>query len=101
MPTSPRRLNIGFPAFAWAIFHALIILDQVAPGIDISECFLVFFAQFPFTSANMMSKHFYIVRGIIMEILDRDLGLKSFPVDRCHISSAHHKKLVVSIVCEL
>jgi hypothetical protein len=34
--TAPRRLNVGLPAFARAIFHAPIILDQ-GPAIDISE----------------------------------------------------------------
>jgi hypothetical protein len=28
--TAPRRLNVGFPAFARAIFHAPIILDHIA-----------------------------------------------------------------------
>jgi hypothetical protein len=34
----------------------------------------------------------------MMEILQRDLGLKNAPVDRCHISSA--QKLILSIVLE-
>jgi hypothetical protein len=28
--TAPQRLNVSLPAFARAIFQALIILDQVA-----------------------------------------------------------------------
>jgi hypothetical protein len=72
-----------------------------SPVIDISECLRAFVDKFPFTSANMMSKHFRISHGNIMEILQRDLGLKSCPVDGHHISSAHHKQLIISIVLEL
>jgi hypothetical protein len=36
-----------------------------------------------------------------MEILRRDLGLKSSPVDGCHINSAYHKRLIAPIVLEL
>jgi hypothetical protein len=71
------------------------------PVTDISECLHVFLDKFPFASANMMSKHFRIARGTIMEILQRDLGVKSFLVDGFHIGSAHHKKLIVLIVLEL
>jgi hypothetical protein len=49
------------------------------PLIDISECLCVFFDEFPFASANMMSKHFRISPGTIMEILQRNLGLEKFP----------------------
>jgi hypothetical protein len=48
------------------------------PVIDISECVLDFLNKFPFASANMMSKHFRMARGTIMEILQRDLRLKTF-----------------------
>jgi hypothetical protein len=46
--------------------------------IDSSECLRAFLDKFPFVSANVMSKHFRIARGTIMEILQRDLGLKTF-----------------------
>jgi hypothetical protein len=48
------------------------------PVIGISECLRVFFDKFSFARANMMSKHFSIAREAIMEILQRDLGLKKF-----------------------
>jgi hypothetical protein len=48
------------------------------PVINISECLRAIFNKSPFASANMMSKHFHIPRGTIMEILRRDLGLKEF-----------------------
>jgi hypothetical protein len=48
------------------------------PEIDFSECWRAYPDKFPFTSANMMSRHFRIARGTIMEILQRDLGLKNF-----------------------
>jgi hypothetical protein len=69
--------------------------------IDISECLCGFLGKFPFASANMMFKHFRMARGTIMEILQRELGLKSSPVDGCHINSAHYKKLIVSIFLRL
>jgi hypothetical protein len=71
------------------------------PMIDISECLRAFFDKFPFANANMMSRHFRIVRGTIMKILQRNLGLKKSPADRCHISSAHRKKLIMATVLEL
>jgi hypothetical protein len=48
------------------------------PVIDISEWLRAFLDKFPFARANMMSKHFRIARGTIMEILQRDLGFKKF-----------------------
>jgi histone-lysine N-methyltransferase SETMAR len=48
------------------------------PVIDISECLHSFLDKFPFASANMMYKYFRMVRGIIMAILQRDIGLKKF-----------------------
>jgi hypothetical protein len=48
------------------------------PVIDSPECLRAFLDKFPFASANMMSNHFRIVRGVFMEILQRDLGLKKF-----------------------
>jgi hypothetical protein len=47
-------------------------------AIDISECLRAFLDKFPFTSANMTSKHFRIECRTIMEILQHDLGLKKF-----------------------
>jgi hypothetical protein len=58
------------------------------PVSDISECLHAFLDKFLLASVNMMSKHFRTARGTIMEVLQRDLGLKSSPVDGCHISSA-------------
>jgi hypothetical protein len=71
------------------------------PVIDISESLRAFINKFPSASANMMSRHFRIARGSIMEILQRDLGFQSSPIDECYISSAHHTKLIASIVLEL
>jgi hypothetical protein len=48
------------------------------PAIDISECLRAFLDTFPFASANMQSKHFRRACGTIMEILQRDLGFKTF-----------------------
>jgi hypothetical protein len=48
------------------------------PMIDISECLRAFFDKFPFANTNMMSKHFRIVSGTIMKILQLNLGLKKF-----------------------
>jgi hypothetical protein len=48
------------------------------PVINISEWLHPFLDRFPFASANMMSKHFRIARGTIMEILQPALGLKKF-----------------------
>jgi hypothetical protein len=48
------------------------------PVIDISECLRAVLDKFPVASANMMSKHFDMARGTIMEILQRDLRLKKF-----------------------
>jgi hypothetical protein len=49
--------------------------------IDISDYLRAFLDKFPFASGDMMSKHFRIVRGAIMDILQRDLGFKSPPVN--------------------
>jgi hypothetical protein len=46
------------------------------PVIDFLECLCAFLDKFPFTRAIMMSKHLRIARGTMMEILQRDLGLK-------------------------
>jgi hypothetical protein len=71
------------------------------PVIDISECLCAFLEKFPFASVDMMSKHFCIARGTIMTILQRDLALKRLSRRWvCHVSSAHHKKLITSIVLE-
>jgi hypothetical protein len=43
-----------------------------------SECLRALLDKFPFANANMTSKHFRIGRGTIMEILQRDLGVKNF-----------------------
>jgi hypothetical protein len=48
------------------------------PVIHISECLRAFLDKFSLASANVMSKHFRIVCGTIMEIPQRDLGLKKF-----------------------
>jgi hypothetical protein len=59
--------------------------------IDISEYLHAALEKFPFVSANMMSKHFRRMHGTVMEILQRHLVIKSSRVDRCYISSDHHK----------
>jgi hypothetical protein len=60
------------------------------PVIDISDCLRACLDKFPVTSANMMSKHFHIARGTIMEIRQRNHGLKSSPVDGYHMG--HRKR---------
>jgi hypothetical protein len=71
------------------------------PVIDIPECLRVFLDTIPYTSANMMSKHFCITHRTIIELPQRDLGHKSSPVDGYHINPVHHKKLIVSMVLKL
>jgi hypothetical protein len=46
--------------------------------MDISECLGAFPDKFPFARANVIAKHFRIAPGTIMEILQRDSGLKKF-----------------------
>jgi hypothetical protein len=48
------------------------------PVTDMLKCLRAFLDKLPLATANMMSKHFRTVRGTIMEILLRDLGLKKF-----------------------
>jgi hypothetical protein len=48
------------------------------PVIDISECLRAFLDKFPVARASMMSKHFRIAHGTIMETLQCYFGLKKF-----------------------
>jgi hypothetical protein len=48
------------------------------PAMDISECLGAFPDKFPFARVNVIAKHFRITPGTIMEIMERDSGLKKF-----------------------
>jgi hypothetical protein len=59
---------------------------------DILECLRAFLDKFLFASANMMSKHFRIARGAIMEILQRGLWPKKFRRQRAQYQLSSSQK---------
>jgi hypothetical protein len=71
------------------------------PVIVISECLRAFLDKFPFANVNMMSKHFCIARGTIMEILQRDLGPKKLSHRWVPHELGSSQTLIVSINLEL
>jgi hypothetical protein len=75
---SPAAIERWFARFREGDFSCAGHSRSGRPMIDISECLRTFLDKFPFASSNMMSKHFRIARGTIMEILQRDLGLEKF-----------------------